>query len=65
MSADVKAMCARLVDERLEELTSERWAAAFTAHLDELELLYGDDPAMTIYVERSRAQLAGREVTPC
>ena len=62
MSATVKAMCDALVDERLADLASDRWAVAFAAYLAGLESR-PLDPAMRAYVERSKRLLAGREIT--
>lgn len=61
MSAEVKAMCDRLVADRTASLlATPEDRARFAAYLDELESR-PLDPAMRTYVERSRSLLAGRE----
>ena len=58
MSARVKALCDALVDERLAELASDRWAVAFAAYLAGLEARPLDAP-MAAYVKNAKKMLGG------
>lgn len=62
MSADVKAMCERLVAERTGYmLATPEDRAKLAAYLDGLDRSHADDPAMCAYVARTRARLAEAE----
>lgn len=62
MSADVRAMCEQLVAERTGYmLATPEDRAKLSAYLDGLDRTHADDPAMCVYVARTRARLTDAE----